>query len=163
MLEKSLRRALYALCACALLSGCNSSSSTTPNTTYSNISGDYTGTVTDSVHGAYAASGTLAQHANTAGGNIAQDQSGTVTNGQVILSISTANAVSGTMVIDYASGTTCTFGMTGTYDTGTNVLSGSYTNVTGCSGQSGTYSLTQQCTDTVTSVERRRMSSPAAC
>lgn len=163
MLEKTLRRALYAWCACAILSGCTSSSSPTPTPTYSNISGDYTGTVTDSVHGTYTATATLAQHANTAGGNISQVQSGAVTDAQVTLSISTANAVTGTMVIDYANGTTCTFGTTGSYNTGTNVLNGTYTSVTGCTGQTGTYTLTQQCTDTVTNAVRRRMGPPATC
>jgi hypothetical protein len=40
------------------------------------------------------------------------------------------------------------------------VITGSYSAVTNCSGQSGTYSLTQECSDTVTSVGRRPMTTP---
>lgn len=70
------------------------------------------------------------------------------------------------MVIDYPSGTTCTFKITGTYaNNGTTsaVLSGSYTAVTNCTGDTGTFTLTQQCTDTVTSGERRVNVFPVAC
>ena len=59
------------------------------------------------------------------------------------------------MVIDYANGTTCTFSTSGNYNPATAVLSGSYSAVTNCAGDSGTYSLTQQCTDTITSVRHR--------
>ncbi|HET7814431.1 MAG TPA: hypothetical protein VFL13_08665, partial [Candidatus Baltobacteraceae bacterium] len=117
MLETTLRRILFALCAGAMISGCSNTSSPAPTTpTVANISGDYTGTVTDSVHGNYTATATLAQHSSTAGGTIAQQQAGAVTDAQVILSIGASNAVSGTMVVDYVNGTTCTFGTTGTYN-----------------------------------------------
>ena len=67
------------------------------------------------------------------------------------------------MVIDFANGTTCTFSTTGTYNSATAVLSGSYSAVTNCAGDTGTYSLTQQCTDTITSVRRRDGTGVVAC
>jgi hypothetical protein len=66
-------------------------------------------------------------------------------------------------VIDFANGTTCTFSTTGTYNSATAVLSGSYSAVTNCTGDTGTYSLTQQCTDTVTSGRRRDGTGVVAC
>jgi hypothetical protein len=77
---------------------------------------------------------------------------------QLSLTISSSDTTTGAMVIDYASGTTCTFSSKGSYNPTTGVLAGSYTAVTNCSGQTGTYSLTQQCTDTVTSHARRETS-----
>jgi hypothetical protein len=91
--------------------------------------------------------------------------SATVT-AQFSLSVSSTNAVSGAIVIDYPSGTTCTFSTTGTYTnngTSSAVLTGSYTAVTNCTGATGSYTLNQQCTDTVTTAERRRFTFPIKC
>jgi len=55
------------------------------------------------------------------------------------------------MVVDYGAGTTCTYSTTGTYSPSTNVLSGSFAAVTNCAGDTGAYSLTQLCHDTVAS------------
>ncbi|HEY5341733.1 MAG TPA: hypothetical protein VIK27_11960, partial [Candidatus Aquilonibacter sp.] len=77
--------------------------------------------------------------------------------------IASSNAFKGAMVVDYTNGTTCTFSTTGTYDTSTNVLAGSYTAVTNCTNDSGTYSLTQQCTDTITNGERRDVGGITSC
>jgi hypothetical protein len=84
---------------------------------------------------------------------------------QFALTVSSTSTVSGAIVIDYPSGTTCTYSTTGTYsNNGTAaVLSGSYTAVTNCTGDSGSYTLNQQCTDTVTSAERRRLTIPPKC
>jgi hypothetical protein len=139
--------------------GCSkSSSSTPPVTTPTNISGQYSGTMQDAQSGSGTATASLAQRGADAGGTITDVGTSATLSAQVSLVISSSNAVDGTIVINYPSnGPTCTFTTTGTYDTSTNVLSGSYTAVTNCSGDTGTYSLTQQCTATVTSVDRRRM------
>jgi hypothetical protein len=141
-----------------VLAGCNTGSSSSPATPAppTNISGDYSGTVTDSVAGASNATATFAQTGYDAGGAVTfTPTSGTLT-GQMSITINTSNAVSGAMVIDFPNnGPTCSFSVTGTYSTSTNVLSGSYSAVTNCSGESGTFSLTQQCTDTVASHIRR--------
>lgn len=155
-----------ALAAAALiaLAACNSSTSPSTSTPQpTNISGDYAGTVQDARAGSGAATGTLAQHGTNAGGAITFTPASGALTAQMSLSINASNAVSGAMVIDYPDGTTCTFSTTGTYSTGTNVLSGSYTAKTNCAGDTGTYSLTQQCTDTITSAERRRMALPPNC
>ncbi len=110
------------------------------------------------------ATATLAQHGAMAGGAIVDKEAGATITAQISLSIDAANAVSGAMVVDYASGTTCTFSTTGSYDPTTAVLGGSYTAVTNCSGDTGTYTLTQQCSDTITSGLRRdRLGGTAPC
>lgn len=153
--------ALFTLSA-LVFAACNSSNtpSPTPTTQPANISGDYAGTMNDAQGGSGAATATLAQHGSSAGGSITgTETSGTIT-AQISLAITSSNAVSGAMVVDYPNGSTCSFSTSGTYDAATSVLSGSYTAVTGCTGDTGTYSLTQQCTDTITSIDRRPMTTP---
>ena len=148
--------AILAVVASLALAACNGSTAA-PAVTPSpaNISGDYSGTMQDAQSGSGTATATLAQHGATAGGAITAALAKATLSAQISLTITSSNAVSGTMVIDYPnSGPTCTFSTTGTYSATTNVLSGSYTAVTNCTGDTGTYSLTQQCTDTVTSVHR---------
>lgn len=166
------RRAYSALIAAALiaLTACNSSSTPSPSPTstpqVANISGDYTGTMNDAQSGNGTVTATLAQHGANAGGTITDTLSGGTLTAQVSLAIATTNALSGAMVIDYPNGTTCTFSTTGTYSnngTTTAQITGSYSAVTNCAGDTGTYTLTQQCVDTVTSSERRIMGFPAAC
>lgn len=157
------------LAAAIVLSGCNKSTTPSPNPTstpsVSNISGDYTGTAQDSQGGSGTASATLAQNGTSAGGAMTIKQSSAAVTAQMSLAIHTSNAVSGAMVVNYANGTTCTFSTTGTYTNNgtTAVLNGSYAAVTNCAGDTGTYTLTQQCTDTVTSADRRVMAFPAPC
>jgi hypothetical protein len=142
--------------AVIVLSGCNGSSSSPP-AAIPNISGDYVGSVQDSVLGAAAVTGTLAQHGGSAGGGLVLTAGSATQNVAYSVVVDSSNAISGTMVEDLASGTTCTFSTSGNYNPSTNQISGSYTAVTNCSGQNGTYTLTQQCFDTVTSLHRRTM------
>lgn len=136
------------------------SPSPSPTPQISNLSGDYTGTIQDSQNGSGTVSGTLAQQGSNAGGSLTITGTSSSVTAALSLTISSANSLTGAMVIDYPSGTTCTFSTSGTYNPSTNVINGSYSAVTSCSGQSGTYSLTQQCSDTVTSVRRRTMTTP---
>jgi hypothetical protein len=130
----------------------------------SNISGDYVGTVQDTQGGTGNAKATLAQHDANAGGAVKVKETGQSITVDVSLTITSSNSTSGALVIDFPpakSGPVCTFSTTGTYDTNGNVLSGSYTAVSGCTGDTGTYTLTQQCHDTVvTSTLPRRMNNP---
>lgn len=169
MLPSSKTVAVCLLAGCMTLAGCNNSSSPSPAPTstpsLSNISGDYAGTTQDSQGGAGTATATLAQNGSNAGGAIAITQtSGTLT-AQISLTLTASNTVSGAMVVDYANGTTCTFTTTGTYTNNgtTAALNGSYKAVTNCAGDTGTYALTQQCTDTVTSGDRRVSVFPNPC
>ena len=157
----STRTGLLALVlgSALVLGGCNGGGTTasTPPAQPSNLSGDYIGSVQDSVTGTASATATFAQHGSNAGGTLTTTSAGGALAAQVAFAIASSNAISGSMVIDEPNGTTCTFGLTGTYNAAGFVLSGSYTAVTNCSGQHGTYTLAQQCTDTITSADRRAM------
>ena len=156
--------------AMLVLTACNTAGSTpsaapTATPSPSNISGDYTGSMTDSSSGAGSATATLAQSGSSAGGTITDTEAGQTLSAQLSLAIDSSNAVSGAMVIDFppaGTGPTCTFGVTGSYDPNANVLSGSYSAITNCTGETGTFSLSQQCVDTARAV-RRRMHVPIVC
>lgn len=172
-----LNAAMIAAAGCLLLAGC--SGSVAPSVTrtatagrasvpmpqrLSNISGDYVGTVQDAQGGSGNAKATLAQHDGDAGGAVKDKEANATLSVDVSITITSSNSTSGALVIDFPplrSGPVCTFSTTGTYDPNTGILSGSYTAVTGCSGDTGTYSLTQQCHDTVvTGALPRRMNNP---
>ncbi len=154
---------LLALISVVALAGCSGSVTPAATPTPSNISGDYAGTMQDAQGGSGTATATLAQTGSTAGGTITVKEAAQTVAAQISLAITSSDALSGSMVIDFANGTTCTFSTTGTYNSATAVLSGSYSAVTNCSGDTGTYSLTQQCTDTITSVRHRDGTGVVAC
>lgn len=173
MLRTPAKIAALIIAGCVMFTGCNKASSPSPTPTatpqISNMSGDYTGTVTDSSgtkNTGTVNAGLLAQQGSDAGGVLVSTQAGGPLNLAMSLNITSSNAVTGSMVADYADQTTCTYSVAGTYhNTGTPpvTLDGSYTAVTGCTGVSGTFALTQQCADTVTPSDRRVMNVPAAC
>lgn len=151
-------RGLASVLAIALLlAGCNGGGSSSTPAPLANISGDYTGTIQDAQAGSGPVTGTLAQHGASAGGTITTATTGGTLSIQVSLVLTASNSLSGAMVIDEPDGTVCTFRTTGSYDPNGNVISGSYTAVTNCSGDTGSYTLDQQCIDTVTSAARRSM------
>ncbi|MEO6912737.1 MAG: hypothetical protein ABI182_01775 [Candidatus Baltobacteraceae bacterium] len=154
----TIRLQLLAAAAAALLvlSACNGGSTATPTPSVANISGDYTGSVQDSVTGVLTASAILAQHGNSAGGTLSLTGGATTLITGVSFVISPANALNGTIVEDLPNGITCTMSATGTYNSTASQITGSYSAVTGCGGETGTFTLNQQCTDTVTSSSRRR-------
>jgi|SRR5579872_1258849 len=153
---------VIAIAICIALAGCGSGSSTAP--VISNISGDYTGTVQDSQSGSGTAAATFAQTGSSAGGTIVDTEASGAVNIQVSLKFTSATAANGAMVIDFQNGTTCSFSTNASYNSATNVLSGSYTAVTNCTGDTGTFSLTQQCIDTPASSDRRKIATlPPRC
>ena len=162
---------IYAVIATIGLTACSSSNGTftanpSPTPSPANISGDYTGSITDAQTGSGTVAGTLAQHGGDAGGAMNITQTSITYPAQFAISITPANSTSGSIVINYGTGVTCTFSTTGTYSNNgtTAVLSGTYSAVTNCAGDSGSYTLDQQCTDTVTAMARRRsMIFPRAC
>lgn len=151
----ALRTVASFACLLLVLPSCNGTTNTPTPTAPTNISGDYAGTVVDSASGSSAATALLAQHGSAAGGTITTAPGGVTLVSSLALGIDSSNAVSGTMVQDLPGDVTCSFAVTGTYNATSAVLSGSYRAVTGCSGQTGTYAMTQSCTDTVTSGDRR--------
>lgn len=148
-----------------LFSGCNGGGTTPSPAAVSNISGDYIGSMQDAQSGTGTATATLAQHGSSAGGEVTAQMASATLTAQLSLAITKGNALSGAMVIDYPNGITCTFSTTGTYtNNGSSAaINGSYTAVTNCAGDSGTYVLAQQCTDTIASVDRRIMTYPPKC
>lgn len=106
-----------------------------------NLSGQYSGTIHDSVHGKGKASASLSQYTSALGGALG------VTGSSAMADISwTVNgaAVDGTSVIVTSSGY-CSFAMSGTYNTKSFSLNGKYHAVHGCTGETGKYKLKHQC------------------
>lgn len=166
MIERRIKTLACIAGACLVLAACVKSGSTPAVVIYPNISGDYSGTMQDSVLGAGSVSGTLAQHGNAAGGTLADVTGATTTNLAMSLSVSATKAVSGTFETFDTSGSLCTFSTTGTYannGSSSATITGTYTAITNCSGEAGSYTLNQQCTNTATSIERRRSGFPPAC
>ena len=137
------------------LPSCNGTANSPVPPAPTNISGDYAGTVVDSASGTLPATSVLAQHGSSAGGTITTAPGGTTIVSSLALTIDASNAVRGTMVQDLPGNVTCAFSVTGTYTTASAVLAGSYRAITGCTGQNGTYTMTQSCTDTVTIADKR--------
>lgn len=144
-----------AVAALLLNSGCNGSSPSSPVPSIANISGDYTGTLEDGTAGTLTASAVLAQHGSAAGGSLSLTGAVTLV-AAVSFSVSSTNALSGAIVEDKA-GNACTLSVTGNYNPGSFQITGSYQAVSGCAGETGTFTLNQQCVDTVTAIERRPM------
>lgn len=167
MSRVSFNATALAMSSCLFLAACSSATTMTPSPKPPNISGDYTGTMQDTLSGKATAAGTLAQQGSNAGGSITETFSNNTTlTPQMTITVNSSNGFSGAIVIDYPNGNTCTFATTGAYSsngTGTPTLSGSYSAVTGCGGDTGTFALNQQCIDTVTSSARRPMALPAQC
>jgi hypothetical protein len=177
-----LSAAAAAVASCLVVAGCNAAvapsatgaagavgsagQSVTMPQHLANVSGDYVGTVKDSQGGTGAAKGTLAQHRADAGGGIRVKDANQSIVADISLTITGSNSTSGAIVVDYppaGRGAVCTFSATGAYDPTTNVLSGSFTAVTGCSGDTGTYRLTQKCHDTVISGSLPRWNNNPHC
>jgi hypothetical protein len=143
------------IAASLALAGCTSGSTATSPPVPPNISGDYTGTFQDTLDGSGTASATFAQTGTSAGGTITVATSSATLSAQTSLTLVASNSFTGAIVIDYPSGTQCTFSTNGTYNPNTNVVSGSLNAVTNCTGATGSYTLTQQCSATATSAEER--------
>ena len=154
-----------AVAGCMMFAGCDSPTitSASPPAAPANISGDYVGTMKDGQGGAGTATATLAQHGATAGGAITDKEAAATIVAQISLTIDSANSLSGTMVVNYAGGTSCTFSAKGAYDPSAGVMTGSYKAVTNCAGDVGSFTLKQQCTDTISDAKRHPMGLPAPC
>lgn len=167
MIVKFGRAVAFAMAACIGIAGCSSSNSPAPTPTATpaptNISGDYTGTLNDAQNGNGTASAVLAQTGSYAGGAVTAVGTKTLTY-QTALTLNSNNGVTGNMVVDFPNtGPQCSFSVTGTFNASTNVLSGNYTAVSGCSGDTGTFSLTQNCVATPSAGPRQRMTTPNHC
>lgn len=107
------------------------------------VSGEFFGTIDDSVFGAGRAAAELSQYQKAAGGIL------TFTYGSTAFITPAAFVVNGSKLIGTSnfsiSGSSgiCTFSETATYKSGH--LKGSYQAVSGCSGDHGTYTMKQNC------------------
>jgi hypothetical protein len=106
-----------------------------------NLSGEYAGTIKDSLHGTGKASARLSQAKSALGGSLTIAGNSTV---EYISWTQSGNVVDGTSVFAASSGY-CTFSHAGTYNSKTSTLTGSYKAVYGCSGETGKYTLKHRC------------------
>jgi hypothetical protein len=148
------------LIAALMLPACSSSSA--PVVTFSqpaDVAGQYAGTVQDSVAGTQAVgTSTLSQHLSSVGGALVMP----IGSESVSWTVGASNAVSGSGALEVA-GATCLFVMTGSYNPSTFQITGSYSAASGCSGRTGTYTLTQTCSEPVESKDRRPQTVPPRC
>jgi hypothetical protein len=107
------------------------------------LSGQYKGTFTDNAYGTGKAKASYAAYKNGVGGTITVKYANATATADVGL-VADGGSVDGTTVA-LSGSLYCTFSTTGTYSAKTRTLSGSYTAVYGCTGESGTFSLKHQC------------------
>ena len=155
-MKDTFERKALGIAGALILAACNASGSSVPSGAFAsqahvspmvggiktyNFSGEYSGLVTDSVHGAGKASMRLSQAKTALGGSLTIADSSTV---DYVSWTAAGTSVDGSSVFVAASGY-CSFLNTGTYDTKTSVLVGSYKAVHGCAGERGTYKLRHHC------------------
>lgn len=121
--------------------------------TYSNVTGDYVGTLTDATAGTMAAAVTLSEHGSAVGGALALGPAGAQSIA-LALAVASTNALTGSGTMDTLT-VACTFTVSATYDPNANTLNGNYTPVSTCAGWTGgTFALTQQCMDAPSAARR---------
>ncbi|MBV9718102.1 MAG: hypothetical protein JOZ77_02200 [Candidatus Eremiobacteraeota bacterium] len=127
--------------------------------TSSSLSGEYKGTFVDSVRGTMKVTLWLSQYESSLGGPLTTPSS---TPADVAWN-SSGSSVKGNTVVQSPSGTYCVFADSGTYDSQTRKLTGSYTAAYGCTGEYGTYTLSHKCYYKGTSSDIRRDTLPHPC
>ncbi len=125
------------------------------------VAGDYTGSISDSLRGGGTAAATLAQHGANLGGELTSTFGTTNIEMFVSATLDASNNFAGEIIQDAP--VTCVFTLNGSYNTSTNQLTGSYGALTGCSGQNGNFTLTQQCIDQPTARRAQPISGPRPC
>jgi hypothetical protein len=110
---------------------------------FRNLSGQYSGSVSDSIMGTGSATANFASQGESLGGYFGFTF-GTALYSDVTSAARTSRGMQGLFVATIAS-TACSFTFRANYHGANNRLSGRYQAVIGCSGEHGTFSLTQQC------------------
>lgn len=108
-----------------------------------NLSGQYAGTVKDSVDGSGKAKASVAQYKSALGGSESIAYALGSMKASLVSSVD-VKALNGTTVV-VSKGVVCSFSTTATYATKTRLLTGSYHAVSGCTGEKGTFRLKHQC------------------
>ncbi len=107
-----------------------------------NVAGQYAGTVQDSASGAGYASASLAQYGGGVGGQLDFQYGTSTVTAQIGALLASGDALPGTLV---AGSRPCSFGVSETYDATKHKLVGSYKAYSGCRGESGSFTLKEQC------------------
>ena len=110
---------------------------------FRNLSGQYSGSVSDSIMGTGTATANFASQGESLGGYFGFTF-GTALYSNAASAARTSRGMQGVFVATIAS-TACSFTFRANYHGANNRLSGRYRAVIGCSGEHGTFSLTQQC------------------
>lgn len=108
-----------------------------------NLSGEYAGSVNDSALGAGTAAASFAGLGTSLGGYFGFTF-GSASYSNAASAANTARGMEGVFVATIAS-TACSFSFKARYNGSNNLLRGQYRAVNGCSGEHGTFRLTQQC------------------
>ena len=108
-----------------------------------NLSGQYVGSVSDSVIGTGTAAANFASTGTNLGGYF-EFTFGSTEYSNAASGASTSRGMEGVFVATIAS-TACSFSFKAKYNGSNNVLRGQYRAVNGCAGEHGTFRLTQQC------------------
>jgi hypothetical protein len=108
-----------------------------------NLSGQYAGSVTDNVMGTGSAAANFESLGESLGGYFGFTF-GTALYSNAASAADTSRGMEGVFVATIASAA-CSFSFRAKYNGATNRLRGQYRAVNGCSGEHGTFSLTQQC------------------
>jgi hypothetical protein len=108
-----------------------------------NLSGQYVGKFMDIAYGTGKAKASYTQYQNVVGGTLTIKYANSTVTSAVALTAS-GSTTNGTTIAAHSS-FYCAFSTTGKYDPKTGVVSGSYQAVRGCTGDSGTFTLKQQC------------------
>jgi hypothetical protein len=120
-----------------------------------NLSGEYAGTVSDSVFGSGKIYGELLQYHDAVGGDFLLEYGSTVFAPPVAFLLK-GTTLTGTGEGATLSGGPCTMSEIATY--GNHSLTGSYKAVNGCSGESGTYTMKEYCRYVTNSIAEPRRS-----
>jgi hypothetical protein len=145
------------LAAALVLSACNNSNSSGAAPTAPPASGEFTGSMTDSVFGKGTADLTLTQTVSSLGGSITETFGSKALSGSASIAIDFNGNLTGSVVTDAGpSQSACGYYMTGTYDQSSGNLSGQYSAYSGCNSETGTFALTQQCTNPLVPGAARR-------
>ncbi|MBV8066727.1 MAG: hypothetical protein JO113_02035 [Candidatus Eremiobacteraeota bacterium] len=108
----------------------------------SNLSGQFSGTQVDKVHGTEKLKGSFAQYGSAVGGPLRAIGAHTVTADEAW--VISGSAVHGSSVVPSGGGY-CTFSVEGKWNGSNYRLTGKFYAVSGCSGERGTFTLKQQC------------------
>jgi hypothetical protein len=111
---------------------------------HENLTGQYSGSVADSALGTGTATANFAGLDGTLGGYFGFTF-GSATYANVVDAYSTFGGIAGVFVATIAS-TACTFSFKAGYHRSSHELNGKYNAINGCSGETGSFSVTQQCT-----------------